>query len=81
MPVVKSCNCSILVNVVVEGVVAPKRDQRPEAESVREENLSGSIKPHLRIMSETRKSVKLYSCQYACLSQSRIICVAFFLYI
>lgn len=58
MPVVMSCNCSILVNVVVEGVVAPKCDQRPEAESVGEENLSGSIKPHLRNVSKTQKNLK-----------------------
>ena len=43
-----SRNCCILVNIVVEGVVASEGNQRPEAQAVGEENLSGSVKPHLR---------------------------------
>ncbi len=44
----KSYNCCILVNVIVERVVAPKGDQRAQAQTVREEDLRGCIKPHLR---------------------------------
>lgn len=48
MPLNKSYNCCILVNIVVERVVAPEGDQRAQAQTVREEDLSGCIQPHLR---------------------------------
>lgn len=47
-PFNKSYSCCILVNIIVERVVAPKSDQRAQAQTIREEDLSGCIKPHLR---------------------------------
>lgn len=44
----KSYSCCILVNVIVEGIVAPKGDERAKTQAVREEDLSGCVKPHLR---------------------------------
>ncbi len=59
-PFNKSYNCCILVNVIVESVVAPKGDQRAQAQTVREEDLSGCIKPHLR----EKKFTQLYACEH-----------------
>lgn len=44
----EACDCMfLLVYVVVVGVVAPQCDERAQAQSVGEEDLSCSIQPHL----------------------------------
>ena len=44
----RCCDVDALVNVVVELVVTGVRQQHAEARSKREEDLSGSVNPHLQ---------------------------------
>lgn len=46
-PCVCVCDICSLVTVVVESVVAPKSCQGPQTDSIRKEDLCGSINPYL----------------------------------
>lgn len=38
----------IPVDIVIEGIVAAQSDQRAQTQTIREEDLSGSIQPNLK---------------------------------